>query len=154
MTHSQLVAAAKRWLFNQHKCCVVLSNYRSSHGETPDLIGWNKSRLCIIGECKASRGDFWGNLKKPWMRFGIGDVRYFFVPAGLVDPAEVSLRISRLPQIGDSYADDTWGIVYVYPSGRTRLIEKASFRPDHFKNLKGECSILLSALRKRGRHGA
>lgn len=73
--------------------------------EVPDAIGWTQSgRLSYLVECKASRGDFLADKKKPHRQpdgKGMGCYRYFMCPPGLIKADELPTR---------------WGLLYCYPT--------------------------------------
>lgn len=63
----------------------------ASHGEQPDVLGITSYGKSILVEVKVSRSDFRADFKKPWRKdgAGIGDVRVYLVPEGLVNVDEV-----------------------------------------------------------------
>lgn len=100
MTHADLVALAERWLWRQN-CGVVLCETQTSLTlETPDAIGFRVDASILI-ECKVTRSDFLADRKKSFREdpaLGMGDYRFFLVPAGLV----------KLPELPDG-----WGLLEV-----------------------------------------
>lgn len=82
---------------------------RRSNREIPDAIGWLRSGVSLLVECKASRGDFLSDAVKPSRRSaksaglavpepvvkgprkteGLGAYRFYFAPSGLLAPEEL-----------------------------------------------------------------
>lgn len=90
MTHAKLVDAAVAWLRRQG-CPVVVGELVTGSAETPDALGWISGRSILV-ECKASRADFLADAKKPFRihpALGMGDLRFFLAPAGLIRPDEL-----------------------------------------------------------------
>jgi hypothetical protein len=132
MTHSELVEAARRWLWKT--CSVVITEMAHGEREEPDAIGWHGT-FCTLVECKASIEDFRRDALKPFRDYpedGLGRHRYYCAPKGL-------LRPSMLPAL--------WGLLE-WDGKRMRLTKKAEIQPEH--NRRGEISLLLSALRRTG----
>jgi hypothetical protein len=100
--------------------------------ETPDAIGF-KSFESILIEVKVSRGDFLRDAKKRHRQDGegMGDLRYYMAPAGMIKSEEVPAG---------------WGLLEVI-EGRVRERLEAprrKARKDH------EVALLVSALRRIG----
>lgn len=90
IAHRELVERAGRWLRGSMKCSAVLLEPRyGSGGEVPDAIGWRGGRSILV-ECKASRADFLRDRGKGSRRsgWGLGDERWYFAPAGMLDADE------------------------------------------------------------------
>lgn len=88
--HSALVTAAATWLERQG-CALVITDMSHGGSETADAIGWRR-KFSILVECKASRADFRADSKKPFRREpaeGMGVLRYFCTPRGLVSVEEI-----------------------------------------------------------------
>lgn len=104
--HAVLVKAARQWL--QVRCKVVASECSGVTREVPDAIGWMANEVSVLIECKTSRQDFFSDRKKSFRRLselGLGMVRYYLTPKGLV-------RANELP--------DKWGLLEYIPSGHRR----------------------------------
>jgi hypothetical protein len=132
LTHSQLVEAAKRWLWKT--CAVVITEIAHGESEQPDAIGWHGT-FCTLIECKVSLEDFRRDGLKPFRRYpenGLGRHRYYCAPKGL-------LRPSMLPE--------GWGLLE-FDGKRTRVVKAPVLREE--SNRRSEISILLSALRRTG----
>jgi len=111
MTHDELVRRAVRWLKGTRRCPVVLSEVGSGI-EIPDAIGWEYSGRSILVECKASRADFLKDQNKSFRRYsdtGMGFLRYYMTPPGLVLPDEVP---------------EKWGLCFVHPT-QVRVAKRA-----------------------------
>lgn len=142
MTHDQLVMRAERWLKNMGCGVVFNDRFRAAthSGEQPDAIGW-RDGLSILIECKATRGDFLADKKKPFRMvssLGMGDWRFMMCPPGMIAPDE-------LPP--------GWGLLYVHP----RKVEKAHGVPANCHwwtkkpfdgNKRSENQLMYSALRR------
>ena len=129
VTHDLLILRARYWLENTAGAKVVLTEFasgavggsrrsRRSNREIPDAIGWLRSGVSILIECKASRGDFLSDADKPSRRVGkgggksgalvrpepsapepkikppiktegLGSYRFYLAPLGLLHPDEL-----------------------------------------------------------------
>lgn len=141
MTHADLVTRAARWLRSQG-CGIVLSELTTLVGETPDAIGFRTSgRESFLVECKATRGDFLADRRKPFRREGgLGLYRYFLCPPGLIKPADLPAR---------------WGLLYAHPATievvagiRPREVWRDGAEWSHTRNSAAEVSFLWSALNR------
>jgi len=146
MTHDALIEHGAEWLRNRG-CSVVITDMTHSGSETPDCIGW-KERRSILIEVKVSRADFLKDKKKPFRMSpdqGIGNLRYFLTPEGLVDRSELPAG---------------WGLLeYREPKGRQRkarivpVVGGESWPSEamlHHSNMNAERSLLISAIRRIG----
>lgn len=93
MTHAELVIRAERWLRNFAGCSIVVTEIScvSRTMEIPDAIGWREG-MTVLVECKTSRADFLADRKKAFRLNpdrGMGTVRYFMAPAGLIRTDEL-----------------------------------------------------------------
>ncbi|RJP48757.1 MAG: hypothetical protein C4586_08560 [Anaerolineaceae bacterium] len=134
MTHKELVKKAQAWLANNRRCTIILAELATTHNtETPDAIGFYASGgASILVECKASRADFLSDKNKIFRREqerGMGDHRYFLVPAKLVKPDE-------LP--------DSWGLLELYDK-QVRTAKEATYTA---ANKSAEVVMLVSVLRR------
>lgn len=113
MTHHELVCRACRWL--KSRGCVVRCWRRNTNcHEQPDALGFRRNGWSYLVECKVSRSDFFADRGKSHRLIGVGSLRYYLTPAGLVRPEE-------LPP--------GWGLLEV--RGRSVVTVKiADFRPD------------------------
>jgi hypothetical protein len=120
-----LILRARYWLENTAGAKVVLTEFaggavggsrrsRRSNREIPDAIGWLRSGVSLLIECKASRGDFLSDAVKPSRRSGkagvpvspapnppkpeskpprktegLGAYRFYLTPSGLLRPDEL-----------------------------------------------------------------
>lgn len=95
--HAKLVRHAERYLRDALGCVTVITEPSSHHSECPDAIGWERSGLSHLIECKSNRKDFWDDIRpdrKPFRRdeSGMGQVRYYMAPAGVLSVPAVSMR--------------------------------------------------------------
>ena len=141
-THEDLRKRAIRWLTNTMHCGVVLSEISSGCSEIPDAVGWRNGGESISVECKISRSDFHAQKDKIHVRCnrGVGRLRYFLVPKGLIQPAE-------LVDIGpDGVKDWDYGLLWwSSESGIVKVVKEATPR-DPCK--EDEITMLVSALRR------
>ena len=133
MTHSELIAAASKWLRTRRYPIVLCDVQCAVTSEQPDVIGWTNGGLSCVVECKASRSDFQRDARK-WFRrspeVGMGYERWFCAPAGM-------LTVADLPE--------RWGLVE--PSGkRMRVVRKADTNLP--RNERCERALLVNALRR------
>jgi hypothetical protein len=141
LTHAELVARAERWLRNTRRCGVVLCEPAGAPKEQPDAIGWRGTtfHVSIAVECKVSRSDFLADARKPVRirpGLGVGRLRYYLVPTGLVGPDEVPAG---------------WGLLHA-DARCIRVAREASRwgtdQEGYGAALRAELGILLSELRK------
>ena len=139
MSHADLVVRAVRWLYNTRRCQVVFAERSSwgGSGEACDAIGFKNSDSVMV-ECKASRADFLRDLKKIWRSTymaerSLGRERYYLTLKGLVKPEEVP---------------EGWGLLEV--RGKIiRVLKDSDGFGNHWRRLRGEVSLLVSALNPR-----
>jgi hypothetical protein len=133
LTHKELVKKAQAWLTNNRRCTIVLTELATRNNETPDAIGFFASGgASILIECKASRADFLADKNKVFRREaerGMGDHRYFLIPAKLVNPDE-------LP--------DSWGLLELYDK-QVRTAKESTYTA---ANKSAEVVMLVSVLRR------
>ena len=132
-SHSDLVEIGAKWLAK--RCSVVVTEMVTYANENPDGLGFTTTKTTLI-ECKANRADFLADKKK-FVRYqrpqqGMGTLRYYLCPKGLIKPEE-------LP--------DNWGLLWVNEEGKIRQRVKATRQK---KNLKDENIVLISAIRRLG----
>jgi hypothetical protein len=134
MSHEQLVKRAEEWL-RSYGCSLVLSEQACVSGEMPDAIGWKASCHSVLVECKVSRSDFLADRTKPFRSkpaLGLGCERYYLVPKGLLQPAE-------LPE--------GWGLLE--PSAGKVLVAQCSRRDlRSARGMRYEMNLLLASLRR------
>ena len=133
MTHNALCELARRWLFGAGDCRVVFIECGACT-EMPDALGFRGAWGTALIEVKVTRSDFFADRKKPFRiepASGMGRLRYFLTPAGLVKPGELPAG---------------WGLIWAYPSGITRV----QHRPEPFehRNQQGEQMLLYAAAQR------
>jgi len=132
VTHSMLVEFAVRKLLQDH---IIVTGEIAPYGygdEIPDALGFASRKSTLI-ECKASRSDFLSDKKKSFRQKpdeGMGCLRYYLTPPGLVDPDE-------LPE--------NWGL-YEVKGGR--VYRRKSARPFKTRDIQGENAVLLAIMLK------
>ncbi|GAB6037177.1 hypothetical protein JCM15519_17360 [Fundidesulfovibrio butyratiphilus] len=130
-THAELVERAKRWLRGQ-RYAVVVGEVSSLAGEFPDAMGFAATLPSCLVECKASRADFRADAKKYFRRRperGMGRLRYYLTPPGLISPDEVSTP---------------WGLLYAHPS---KIV--VAKQPEHVTDLRvaeNDAALMISLL--------
>jgi hypothetical protein len=132
MTHDDLVKRADRWLRRTKGCSVAFTEFTTFAVESPDAIGFS-SDFSVLIECKASRSDFHADKQKIFRRVpsqGMGQLRYFMAPAGLISPEE-------LP--------DKWGLLEVH-ARHVKVVREAKGFAD--RNRPNEIRFLVSMLRR------
>lgn len=136
-THADLVAKAAAWL-RRNGWKVVLTELRTSSSEEPDAIGFCSGASHLI-ECKVSRADFQADKKKFFRRnpkHGMGTMRSFLTPAGLVAPQE-------LPE--------NWGLLEARGRRVWRVVDAVPF--DDVDAIKAEREFIYSVLRRMDLEG-
>jgi hypothetical protein len=133
LTHDELVEVAAKYLARRHP--VVITEMVSACPETPDALGWQTYGSTLI-ECKTSRSDFANDAKKLFREFpdtGLGDLRYYLTPPGL-------LKVSEIPPC--------WGLLET--DGKMVRAMKLATRFDRDpSSYRRECQLLVSALRRQ-----
>jgi hypothetical protein len=142
MSHCQLVKIAARWLREECRCAIVITELVTTAPETADAIGWSYGgrHSCMI-ECKISRGDFFKDKAKGSRR--MGQFKYYLVPKGLI-------TIDELPE--------GWGLLEyegTFPRDRQSRVIETVQAPASKPNRANEISVLYSTiLRKCGKSTA
>lgn len=134
--HALLIEEAAKWLRAQG-CTVVITDMTHGQSETADAIGW-KGMCSTLVECKVSRGDFFADKKKFFRRFpdqGMGGLRYFCAPRGMLKPEELPAN---------------WGLLEWDGSKLRRAVRSGN----HETHARTEISLLISAIRRLGRTNA
>src|SRR3990172_699172 len=133
MTHKQAVKRMALWLRNSRGYAVVMAERTATIvSEQPDVIGWHGNAASVLIECKVSRSDFLADKLKSFRRMeeqGVGDLRYFAVPKGLLIPDDMP---------------EGWGLLEI---GEHQVREKLPARPK-MSNKKAEVSMLVSCIRR------
>ncbi len=137
LSHKELVDRAFGFLKGGLNCSVTFKERRGSTTENPDAIGFRQGFSFLI-ECKASRGDFLSDKKKPFRKRpqdGMGYERYFMAPVGMLEPSEMP---------------ESWGLIEVYPKARKNHPVKVAKNSEPFneRNLRAEVSYLVSSIRR------
>jgi hypothetical protein len=130
LTHADCVEMAASYL--SKRCPVVLPEFFTFNSELPDVLGFERNCTWVI-ECKISRSDFKKDSLKSFRlnaANGMGDVRYFCCPKGLISKEE-------LPE--------GWGLLYVYPSGRVMEVKNSRVFE---KNIEAEYHALFYYARR------
>jgi hypothetical protein len=104
-THKELVEIAYKWVLKNCSVGIAFKELYSLASEIPDVIafgGWES----IVIECKASRSDFLGDMKKPHRTKGMGNWRFYCCPKGMI-------KVGELPE--------KWGLIYVNEKGKAKI---------------------------------
>lgn len=130
ISHEMLVETASKWLQTRHS--IVITEMGTWAVEIPDAIGFNGELTTLI-ECKASRQDFLNDGKKLYRKrtTGMGSLRYYLAPAGL-------LALEEIP--------GPWGLLEA--RGKRISVRKTAKLIE--KDNKGEMRLLCSAIRRIG----
>ena len=135
-SHQDLVDRAEQWVLKKGKCGFALSEFNTDNysGEIPDVLGFRYGRSTLI-ECKVTRADFLSDKKKKFRKmpeWGMGNLRYFLVPPGLVTEDEVRERYPN------------WGLLVAHPKVIRILVKPV----EQECSTKDERLMLCSALRR------
>ena len=141
-THKDLCKIADKWLGKSKKENLRFQKFPihvsemvcTSVNETPDAIGWNYCRSCLI-EVKVSRSDFFADKNKPFRTNGdgMGNYRYYLCPEELIKEDE-------LPE--------GWGLIYVDEKRKTREIRESKTFVLTASGLDNEKCYLFSIARR------
>ena len=132
MTHEALVQRAVRWLKGNRRCLLVISEPqgRGFH-EWPDAIGWTYRGQSILIECKVSLQDFYRDKRKVRNNGGMGDLRFYLGPSGLLQPEQIR---------------EGWGLLEC-KSRNVRVLKDA---PERNCDKRGETALLIQRVRFPG----
>lgn len=133
MSHSMLVARATAWL-RRNGFKVALPELYTSMGEIPDAWGLDSGGTSCVIEVKVSRADYLRDAKK-WHRrnsnHGMGNLRFYMAPAGIIAQAELPLG---------------WGLLSVHGRIIRREAEPVLLQ-DHYID-RADKRFLYSVLRR------
>lgn len=128
--HNVLVKRATKWV--SRKYYLAIPEFRSiKQVESPDVIGFQEYNSVII-ECKSSYSDFRADQFKRFRiehEMGMGDLRYYFSPPGVIP-------VSELP--------NGWGLLY-WRGGLghvQEIVKSAVFKSDKRKEFMLLTSIV------------
>ncbi len=99
--------------------------------EWPDAIGWTFRGQSILVECKVSLQDFYRDKRKARSNGGMGDLRFYQTPPGL-------LRADKIRE--------EWGLLECHSNG-IRLLKDSPERKCH---KRGEAALLIQRIRFPG----
>jgi hypothetical protein len=146
--HSDLVELGRRWLLkpsysvhhhgervSRAACPIIVTELVSHAIETPDVIGW--AGVSVLIECKASRADFFADGGKSFRKLpenGMGVLRYYLVPDGLLSDEEIP---------------EGWGHLTANrrPSGRGYDVRMRRESKIHQASHAAELCVLIGVLR-------
>jgi hypothetical protein len=127
--HGDLVQKAGAWLKKRYP--IVFTEMVTWASQVPDVIAFNSSVSALV-ECKVSRSDFKKDFKKrhnidPTQ--SVGQLRWYFVPSGLVSKDELPVN---------------WGLLELRDD---KIYETIKPNKQH-ANIDSERIILVSAIRR------
>lgn len=131
-THKALVRRVASWMKWTKNLPVVVSELSTRENEAPDVLGFHGPGGSMLVECKISRSDFLADKKKYFRKneeHGMGDIRYFATPAGL-------LKVEDIPE--------GWGLLEV----TTRHVREVVKPVPKVASKRAEVSFLCSVLRR------
>lgn len=135
VTHYSLCKKAAAFLRSKKGFGLLYSVCEISvDGESPDAFGFGhyfKGTTHLI-EVKVSRSDFLADRKKIFRRHaykGIGELRYYCCPEGLISPSEIP---------------EKWGLIYL----RGNKLEVIVHAESQISNRCNEMKIISSILRR------
>ena len=143
MTHKEIVDFGEKWLRKKKShnivvpnCTTIAKELVTMNSETPDLIGWNYACSVVI-EVKTSLADFKRDAKKIYRNWssGMGQLRYFLVPAGLI----------TIEDVKSTY--NSYGLLYIDDNGKIRIAKEAKFKDN--ADVISERMVLLSIIRRQ-----
>lgn len=137
MTHKAAVRRIGNWLKNSRSCSIVITELSTACRETPDAIGFHGGEGgynvgSILVECKVNRSDYLSDRTKSFRAMpetGMGDVRYFAAPPGIIKPDD---------DLGD------WGLLEI----REHQIKEIRSAKPQPANKNSELKLLMSAMRR------
>jgi hypothetical protein len=133
MTHKQAVRRMATWLRVTKRFTVIVSELTTQNEETPDVIGFIGPGRSTLIECKVSRADFLADRHKRFRVIeaaGMGDLRYFAAPAGMLAPDEIP---------------EGWGLLEITDGRAVRERKAPSPKP---ADKRAEVKLLMSAIRR------
>lgn len=132
LSHKDAVRRMAAYARNQLGCTVVMAELATHNTETPDVIGFRTGGWSVLIEVKVGRGDFLADKNKSFRRQmdrGMGDIRYFAAPKGL-------LKADEMP--------DKWGLLEI--DGRCVRVRKEPEQQE--TNKRAEVTMLTSSIRR------
>ncbi|MBU9236623.1 hypothetical protein KTD19_30080 [Burkholderia multivorans] len=145
--HKRLVTLGERWLKREGFSVVATELVTSGTREQADVIGFRSNCSAVI-EAKATRSDFFADVRKPHrVSGGLGVYRFYLCPPDVI-------RVSELPE--------RWGLLYAdrrgirevlrptgngWPSFRSAIGDWPAFQ--HEPDLEAERGVLFSIARRR-----
>ncbi len=132
LTHKAAVKRMAAWLKGAGRCLIVAAELKTQNHETPDVLGFYGAGGSILIECKVSRSDFLADRNKIFRAYqadGMGDLRYFAAPMGL-------LRADEMPE--------NWGLLEI-GEHRIRKTLEANYQQ---ANKTAEVKMLMSIIRR------
>ena len=104
ISHSDLIKRGVKYWSNKRFRTILYECPGIGLLEIPDIIAWKSNSInSVLTEVKVSRQDFRGDLKKPFREFpeaGMGRLRYYLAPKGLVKKGELPLNWGLLEFTG------------------------------------------------------
>jgi hypothetical protein len=132
-THKEGVKRIASWLTGTKRMAVVMAErVVTACTETPDAVAWSGRGESILVEVKVSRADFHADKDKVFRRDeeqGVGTLRYFAAPAGLLKPEDMP---------------DGWGLLAIHQY-QVREVVTPAVKP---ANRVNEVAMLVSAIRR------
>jgi hypothetical protein len=132
-THKEGVKRVAAWLSGTKRMAVVMAErVVTACSETPDAIAWSSRGESILVEVKVSRADFHADKTKIFRRdedFGVGTLRYFAAPAGVLKPEDMP---------------EGWGLLAIHQYQVRELLAPAT----KTANRVNEVAMLVSAIRR------
>jgi hypothetical protein len=140
LSHAELVLRAARWLRNQQRCALVVTEPAGQNlEEMPDAIGWRlHGRGSVLIECKTTIGDYHADNRKVFREhpiLGMGRERYYMTEPGVL-PTEQWWRIR-----------DGWGHLIV--RGRNVEIAQPAIPFDASNAALAEQRLMIALVRRR-----
>ena len=132
-THTELVEVANNWLKRRKNCGVTMIEWYGGPGEIPDAIGFKPNHSYLI-EVKVSYNDFKKDFEKHFrkrMGYGMGELRYYMAPKGLIP-------LDEIPK--------NWGLLEVQNDRVYVTIEAKSIKRG-VMTLRKENQLMVNALR-------
>lgn len=138
LTHAELCIIAAKWIKKHDQnilipnCATVAIDMKTIESEQPDIIAWN-GHISVMIEVKVGRGDFLKDHKKPFRsnpERGVGQLRYYCCPTGLIKESELPLN---------------WGLLYFNEDGKIQIVKVCEKQE---ANINAERNMLISIIRR------
>lgn len=144
--HESLADQGVKWFRRQGFGVIAADLAALGCRERADVVAF-RSQCCAIIEAKASRADFFADLRKPErMNGGLGLYRFYICPPGLIQASELPAGWGLIYADGRKVTDVVRPLGNLWPGPGTMFESWAAFQ--HQNDSDAERSVLYSISRR------